>query len=57
MLVKWRDDFGKIHIREGRVLDCERDCVKLEHRFFGIFCWSKWYSIKDDRGHTEVIFS
>lgn len=57
MLVKWRDDCGKIHIREGIVVDCERDFVKIEHRFFGILRWSRWYPMKDDRHNAEIIFS
>jgi hypothetical protein len=55
VLVKTRDaGTERITIREARVMDAHRDCLKVEYRWW-IFRWSEWLPIKDSFRTLEFI--
>ena len=55
VLVKTRHPGSeRVTIREGRVIDAHRDCLKVEYRLW-VFRWSEWLPVKDDFRTLEYI--
>ena len=54
VLVKTRDCYGYTRIREGRVIDAQRDCLKVQYRWW-LFRWSEWTPVQDDRRTVDFL--
>lgn len=54
VLVKTRAADGSFKIREGKIVDAHRDCLKVEYRWW-LFRRSEWLPIKDDWRTLEFL--